>query len=540
MSAAQVVYQHVPAEVSRVSVYTWRAGSAPTPLPLRVARVDDQIVLALPSPESVIVVMHRQDDGYLVDGPMLVREDDVVERAIDRTWRHTIAGGADLAYGPASPLEWLAEDGSVGAAWPACWWRDARRWECMGVPLESAGVVLGADGAGILAAIVAGASTPVLRASGWGRLVLVADRGAGPPRRVQVTAARAVEPSSRLRAVRLGTAPVPDVRVSGIAPGAYWVAGDSSPPDSWLEIRSSRSGPQYLALADVAHGSPQLPLQVSLDDRRDLAVSVVSDRGDPARGALVTAFRLIDPQVAGGVRDQPPPRRVLAEDATAGGDGVAQLEGLGDAEYEVVAWHPQFGRATARLDAGATQLTIRLQSPGIARGRVLVDGKPAAGVDVISVPDPAAYVRAADPIDVKGGDAQTTRDGRFWVALAPEGGGELRVGGAGYPTIRVPLPRAALSVVELGDIELGRPITIAVALDQDPGCDLRATGPVGRSGLQIVAAARTGPGLFTLTVPEEGSWEFVLFCGRTERVLTPSVVRVSARDGPRDLRLSVR
>jgi hypothetical protein len=487
----------------------------------------------------VIVLLHRQDSAYLVDGPLLLRDDDLVERDIDRTWRYTIAGGVDRAPVSASPLEWLAEEGTVGAAWPACWWRDAKRWECMGVPLESAGVVLGTDGAGVLAAVVAGSSMPVLRASGWGRLVLVGDRGAGPPPRVRFTAARAAVPSSRSRTVRLETALVPDVRVSGITPGGYWVAGDSSPPDSWLEIRSPRSGPQYLALADVARGSPQLPLQVSLDDRRDLVVSVVSDRGDPARGALVTAFRLIDPQLVAGVRDQPP-RRVLAADATAGGDGVAQLDGLGDAEYEIVAWHPQFGRATTRLDAGATQLTIRLRSPGIARGRVLVDGRPAGGIDVISVPDPGAYVRAADPIDVKGGDAQTTTDGRFWVALAPEGGGELRVGGAGYPTVRVPLPRAAPPIVELGDIELGRPIAVIVTLDQDPGCDLRATGPVGRAGLQIIAATRTGPGLFTFTVPEEGSWEVVLLCGRTERALTPSVVRVSARDGPRDVRLRVR
>jgi hypothetical protein len=538
MSAAQVVYQHVPAEVSRVSVYTWRAGSAPTPLPLAVARVDEQIVLAPTTSQPLVVVMHRQDDGYLVDGPVLVREGEWVERRLDGIWRHTIAGGVDPAPGSAAPLEWLAEDGTVAAAWPACWWRDARRWECMGVPLESAGVVLGADGARLLAAMVTGASTPVLRASGWGRLVLVGDRGVGPPPRVQLTAARAV-PSSRSRTVRLETAPVPDMRVSSIAARGYWIAGDSAPPDSWLEITSARSGPQYLALAGVAQGSPRLPLLVSLDDRRDLAVSVVSDRGDPARGALVTAFRLIDPQPAPGVRDQPP-RRVLAEDATADGDGVAQLDRLGDAEYEVVAWHPQFGRATARLDAGATQLTIRLRSPGIARGRVLVDGKPAGGIDVISVPDPAAYLRAADPIDLKGGDAKTTTDGRFWVALAPEGGGELRVGAPGYPTVRVALPRAAVPVVELGDIELGRPIAVTVTLDQDPGCDLRATGPIGRAGLQIVAATRTGPGLFTLTVPEEGSWELVLLCGRTERALVPSIVRVSVRDGPRDVRLSVR
>jgi hypothetical protein len=191
-----------------------------------------------------------------------------------------------------------------------------------------------------------------------------------------------------------------------------------------------------------------------------------------------------------------------------------------------------------RLRPGATQVTIGLQAPGLARGRVLVGGTPAPGVDVISVPDPAAYLAAEDPLELKGGDTRSGPDGRFALPLAAGGGGELRVGGGAYAVVRVPLPPTPLPLVEVGDVEIGRGIAISVVLDQDPGCDLRAAGPIGRSGLHIVTATRTGPGLFALLLPEPGAWEFGLLCGREERALAPAVSKID--DGTRQLRLAVR
>jgi hypothetical protein len=539
MIDAQIAYHDVPAEVSHVTAYQWQQGSPPVPLVIAMTRNGTEMSLTLSLPSAVVVLLQRADGAYLLDGPIAGR-DLPAERAIDRTWRRTIDGGVTAAPGAPPPLDWITAAGATGLPWPACWWRSPSRWECMGVPLEDEGVVIGPEGDRVLSAVVSGESTPILRASAWSRLLVVGDRAGIAPPHVRVTAARPVAPSQRAHALRLDTAVVGDVRVTSVAPGVYWIAGDSSPPDAWLEIRSARSGPQYLPLADVAQGSPLLPMRALLEDRRDVAVVIASTRGDPAAGAVVTAFRLIDPQPPSSSPDQPPPRRVVAGEAIAAADGTASIDGLGEADYEIVAWHPQLGRGTMRLAAGATQATIRLQAPGLARGRVLSGGTPAAGIEVFSVPDPAAYRSAADPIDLKGGDARTGPDGRFVLALAPGGGGELRVGGGTHPVVRVPLPRAVLPLVELGDIELGQPVSLTVTLDQDPGCDLRATGPVGRSGLQIVGAARTGPGLFAITLPEEGTWEFVLICGRAERALAPAVVTISARDGPRDVRLTVR
>jgi len=258
---------------------------------------------------------------------------------------------------------------------------------------------------------------------------------------------------------------------------------------------------------------------------------VVSDRAEPADAALVTIFRVIDPPPAPGARE-PPPRRVFVAEAIADAGGRIHVDGLGDATYEIVAWHPWFGRGSLVMPAGADRLTIHLRSPGIARGRVLAAGKAAPGVDVTVVPDPSAFAAAVDPIDLKGGGARTGADGRFAIALAAGGGGELRVGGGTYPVRRVPLPRAPLPLVELGDIELGRPRTLSIVLDRDPGCEVRAAGPIGRTGLRLVAATRTAPGVFTITLPEDGSWEFVLVCGRDERTLVPSVVQVSDQMPP--------
>jgi hypothetical protein len=81
-------------------------------------------------------------------------------------------------------------------------------------------------------------------------------------------------------------------------------------------------------------------------------------------------------------------------------------------------------------------------------------------------------------------------------------------------------------------------LTIAVVLDRDSPCDIRAVGPIGRAGLQIVTGTSTGPGLYTIALPEEGSWEFSLACGRDEHAVVPAVVTVTANR--QEVRLMVR
>ena len=317
----------------------------------------------------------------------------------------------------------------------------------------------------------------------------------GGPDGLRVRFARPVSTSSqRGPGLRLDTAVVAGAQSTAVAPSVAWLSGDEVPPGAWVEVRTVRAGPAYLSLQEVAAGSSSLPLTIGLDEARGLDGRVVGARDAPANGALVTVFRLIDPPRPPGDMAKDKPRRVLVAEAAADAGGGFHVDGLGDADYEILAWHPQLGRASVSLPRTIGVLTVRLDAPGIVRGRVLAGGKPLGGVDVLSLPSPDAFKSADDFVDLKGGDTRTGADGRFVVMAAASGGGELRVGGGTWPVRRVPLPRQPAPLLDLGDIDLGSAIGIAIVLDQESPCDVRATGPIGQSGLQVVTAVRSGPG----------------------------------------------
>jgi len=399
------------------------------------------------------------------------------------------------------------------------------------------GVVLVYD-SGVMWWTLTGPAPPQeLRPARWGRMLVItgAISESTPPR---VAFARPVAPPpGRMRSIRLGTAPV-GARSIPLGPTVIWIAGDEIPPKSWIEITSDSASTSYLGLEEIAAAPPAIPLRVALRERHVLEGRVAGASGEAARGALITIFRLIDPPPSD--RSQSLPRRVLATESIADDEGRFAVGGLGEADYELVAWHAQLGRASLALSTMSTQLDIRLTPNGMARGRVVAAGRPVEGVDVISVPDPAAFSAAEDITELKGGDTRTGPDGRFSVSLAPSGGGELRIGGGKYPVKRVPLPRPAVPLVDVGVIDLGRAIGIAIVLDRDIACDVRAAGPVGRSGLQLIAATNAGNGTFEVAIPEPGFWEFTLMCGQDARSLSPSIVQIGASDAGRQVRMIVR
>ncbi len=493
---------------------------------------------------EVIVSFIRGDGAYLVDGPFVCPAVDTV-RQPNPIWRRTLqirapqgtATGADLA---------VVRQSEDRDGWPRCEWiRETA--ECRGVPLDARGVVLFMDRDRVWWTVMAGATARAFQSSAWGRLVVVSGGSEIGPIAGAV-AHPVLPPPERSAALRLDTAGVPDAHVVALAPAALWIYGEEIPPGAWLELRGPHTGPAYLPLEDVARAPVTLPLWVTLEVDQTVAGVARGQGGGGASGAVVTLFRLIDPRSASPSPQEPiasektrvPPRRVFVAERVADSDGRFQFDGIGDAEYEIVAWHPRFGRAIAGVPRAGGDMTVRLESPGAVRGRVVSGGKPLGGVDVISLPDPQAYIQAADMTDLKGGDGRTDPDGRFVVSLAPGGGGEVRVGGGSYPIRRFPLPRAPRPVVDLGEIDLGAPIDVTIVLDQDPGCEVRATGPIGRVGLQVIGGSRIAPGLFRVTFPEEGIWEINLACGRDERPLAPGEVSVSQRDSGKEFRFLVR
>jgi hypothetical protein len=533
-----VVYDDVPGAVGRVSLYLWRDEASPVAVTGDILRNGSRVTVRGVSGQRTLVVFARMDGEYLVDGPFSWPMADVV-RLVDGRWRRTARGGAPEALVEVSALEWLSASQAQGDQWPRCYWAEPHQWACWGVPVGEAGVLLSRASDRVWWSVVSGATAPDMRAAQWGRLLRVRE-DAGETTPVRVSFGHPVAPAQRLRGVRLDTAPVAMAQAVTVADGAVWVTGEQVPADAWAEVRSARGGPKYVPLREITDGLSSLPITIVLEESRSLDGVVVGAAAQRAGGALVTLFRLIDPAPSPGGPGRSKPRRVLASEVLAGQDGAFHLDGLGDADYELLAWHPQLGRVTTILQRREGVVTVRLDSPGIIRGRVVAAGKPLAGVDVISVPDPEAARKADDLVDLKGGDARTGEDGRFAVMAAAEGGGELRAGGGTFPIRRIPLPRAPSPLLELGDIDLGPTLEITIVLDQDPGCDVRAAGPVGRSGLQIVGATRIAPGLFRAWLPEAGLWEFGLLCGRAERSLSPGAVQISAAQAGKELRFSVR
>ena len=529
---AAVTYSGVPAEVVRIQAYEWRDGRAPVELAATIDRVGDAASVQSAAGANVTVRFARSDGFCLLDGPFRWPAEPT-ERVLDMRWRRSITIDASGSPFENPAIHWIAamddEDG-----WPRCV-SEAARVTCWGVRAGAPGIAYSeSQGRTWWAAVSGGAAR--FRSSAWGRLVIVR----GPPfdSSVRVRLRHPVASTQRSRSVRLDTQDVAGATGVPVGQSAIWVAGDEVPEGAWVEVLGVQSGPVYLSMRELAEGPTSLPIHVALPDARVLDGTVLGQGDAPAAGSVVTLFRLLEKPPA-TTRDRDPPRRVLVSETTADRGGAFRFDRLGDADYEVVAWHPQLGRASAVLRPGSDRVEIHLRSAGVVRGRVVLGGNPVEGVDVVGVPDQDAIRNAADLVDLKGGDARTGRDGRFLVSLAAAGG-ELRIGGGRYPVRRIALTRMGAETVDVGDIELGLAIAITVVLDADTACVLRAAGPVGRTGLQVVLGTRTGPGLFAMSIPEPGFWEFGLMCGDAERGLSPAVREIGPALLGKEVRFLVR
>lgn len=537
-SVTAVTYREVPPEIVRVSVLRWPDEGPMLDATAAVDHTGPPLVVRAASGRRSVVVLERADGAYLLDGPFSWPPMDV-EHALDRRWRRTITVGSREPIAAGGAFEWVSGSSERAGEWPRCLPTSEHVWTCWGVPAGEPGVVVYRSADRLWWTVVSRAILSSPRAAKWGRLLLVHDTS-GDPSGLRVTFGHPVTLSShRAAGVRLDTAVVVGTQSTTVAPGVAWLSGDDIPSGAWVDVRTAHSGPAYVELQDLAGGAASDPFTVLLDETQVLEGIVLGDRDRPASGALVTVFRLLDPS-SSSTTPRERPRRVLVTETMADAGGAFHIDGLGDAEYEVVAWHPQLGRASSAAPRKTGVFTIRLESPGTVRGRVLSAGKPAAGVDVISFPGAEAFRNNGDLIDLKGGDMRTGADGRFAVMLASGGGGELRLGGGAFPIKRIPLPPVPAQLLELGDIDLGSPLEITIVLDQDTSCGVRATGPIGQSGLQIATAVRTAAGLFHLIVPEPGLWAFELLCGRDERALSPAMVHISPALAGKEVRFSVR
>jgi hypothetical protein len=527
-----ITYAAVPSAVSQIAVYEWSETAPPRALQWQVTRAAEDIVVDGVTKRTVIVLFLRPDGSYLIDGPMSWPDRDE-RRVVREPWRRTERGRMPDDDSEGAAVEWLRAD-ALQSAWPRCF-RTEARWECWGIEPGNRGVLTSA-GARLWWLAMQPAAVGVMRAAEWGRLVFVRDAVAAAENIRVVLAHPVAPPAQRLAAVRLDTGAVDGVAVVRLQRGVIWIAGGRPPPKAWMEIRAARAGPLFVSLEELSAAPASIPVHVRLPVARTLTGRIEGPGAVRAGGALVSLFRMIDPRTTDR-RVQP--RRVLAAETIAKEDGTFEIAGLGEADYELVAFHAQLGKASVDIAPEQTEATLQLASAGVVRGRVVHGGRPLAGIDVVSVPDAATFNAARDMTDAKGGDARTGADGRFQVAASAAGGGELRIGGGQYAVTRIPLPRPVAPITDVGDIDLAPALELTVVLDRDPGCLVQAIGPIGRVGLQMVAATRAPDGSQKISLPETGEWQFVLVCGNERRALVPSTMRIDGKEAGKQMRFHV-
>jgi len=496
-----------------------------------------RIVLRGPAGLETLLLLRAWDrSGYMVDGPFRWPHQPATY-VVGARWRRTVRGRAPHAGGP---LSWVsAAEQTAPDSWPVCGWIAGAEWECVGVSISTAGVVVGGGAGEIWFAIAPGVAnttgieTVVARTSGWGRLVTITPpaRGTGAGRnQVEVAVRRLQQPRTRPRSVRLEVVADPRVRVERVASRAFWVGGAEAPEDAWIEIWGESAATERLDVRDVSGGPAEMPLRVRLGPAAAIAGRVTAGVGLAASGAVVTLSRFV-----GEPPDDPklPQKRVTIAEVRADAEGAFRFEDLATERYELIAMHPVYGRGESRVEARGPEpeeVEVPLRRAPQAVGRVLRDGVPASGVRVTVAPDLAQFAAAKDMTELRGGETVTDQDGRFSVSLAARGSGELRIGDESGGVRRVPLGPADASppVVDVGTIDINTLLPVTLVLEGSDGCELLMTGPIGRTGMTIARSTRLGPAMFRAALPEPGRWHIVAVCNRRERAVLPGVIDVSA------------
>ena len=498
--------------------------------------------------ESLLLVRGAGQAGYIIDGPFRWPAQ-AATYLVHARWRRTVRGRFPRA---GSPLTWIGLNDSGVPESPSCNWISSADWECVGVPLDSTGVVVITAPGQVHCAIpvgplsAAGVQMSQRRTSVWGRLVVVSS---GPPMfgegpgDARVTARRLIVPRARPQSVRLEEAQDDRIRVDAAGNGAVWISGNDVPDDGWIEIRARGRATERIEVHEVAGAPAELPLRVQLQPSAAVFGRVTAGPGIAAAESMVTLYRFAHrrPNEPGEPNDQKQPqKRITVAEMRADGDGAFRFDDLARERYEIVAMHPTLGRGEARLEPDGQEVDVALRRPARAVGRVVRDGVPAAGVRVVVVPALAQFAVSGDVTELRGGETETDPDGRFTISLAPRGSGELRVGDERTGVRRVPLgPAESLpEVVQIGTIELNALPPLTLVFEAAGTCDLLMTGPDARTGMSVVRASRLGPAMFQAALPEPGRWHVVAVCGRRERAVMPATIDVRPGGPDVTIRLS--
>lgn len=496
--------------------------------------------------DTLLVMRGAGQQGYLLAGPLRWPLE-AATLDVPVAWRRTVRGRWPR-FDSGTPL-WLGgQPNALPSNWPMCSSLERGAWECIGVPLDSRGVIIsltpGETLFGIALGTLSAAGVELVPAAsaGWGRLLVVAraDRAPVSQSDAIVAAARKLQiPPGRRLPSRAYAETDARVRIDKLDERVFWVSGTDAPADTWLEIEGSGRSPARLAVPALAGASADIPVHVDLEAAASIAGRVTDSTGAAAPGTIVALYRLIPDSSTGQKRSS---RRVSVAETTTDEDGAFRFGDLAGERHDLLAFHVAKGRAERTVDPDGLDVEITLRPPSQATGRVIRDGVPAAGIRIATVPDMAAFATSEDVTELLGGETSTDRDGQFMVALAPRGTIELRIGDETTGVRRVALGNAESlpRLVDVGTIELGPLPPLTLVLEQSGGCELLLTGPMERLGLTVQSATRVGPSLYRTALPEPGSWLIAARCAGRPRALIQSIVEVPAGAGEQTVHLAWR
>lgn len=444
----------------------------------------------------------------------------------------SIAGAIPPALTAVNRVIWL----DVGTSDSATCELSPARWRCDDLPESPHGIVVMIGDAGLAFECVAACGSgggPRVRK--WGRLLVLSPGGVAPNdlRDIHVAAWKPNRSVFRTAARRLIAAHDPDIEVTPVSGGAFWVAGDAVDADSFISIDGPAVGSMRVPVSAAAEGPPDAPFFVAAAIPFSLSGRVQSAALEDVPGADIQLFAPLgrtDGEPAAALTDEAAPM-VLHAEMQSDASGGFTFERLAAGSYLLVATDGTMGRGSARVRSLGEPVVVRLEPPLRARGRVLRRQLPVAGARVRFMPAPDAFMKSTDPGALIAEDAVTDDSGRFALTLPRQVPGTLQAVGQDGTAARVPVaPPARARDIVVGDISLPDRRRLTIRLLATETCAMLAAGPLGTLGLTIVRGTAAG-GLHWFELPEAGEWALEAECQGESVEVDPRIVAVPAR-GP--------
>jgi hypothetical protein len=472
---------------------------------------------------TVLLAQPVNRPWYFLEGPFSWPAPGTTLR-VDPVRRRTVTGTVDPGLSQPNGITWLPSDDELFADRALC--RIARgTWQCLGAPWTVPGVVIALANESIGSTVIARASRHaterplVLEPARWGRLVSVESPGKATD--IQISAWKTIA-SRNQRSQRERIEPNTSIRMQSVG-AKMWITGLGLASGGFVQIDGSDITTTRIGLDDIASGPPNLPLTIQVRQSVPLKGEVVAPDGRPVPRAVVLVSEIVQSTSS----DNQPRLRTIAE-VQANNAGRFAVHGLGNQPYEFLVMDSLWGRARIKRTPDGRDLTIHLQRITRVGGRVVRQRVPVVDVPVRLRPDLNELASGTEPLDHVTLETRTGPDGRFTIALPPAGSTELQVGSEalGYVRRRVPAARDAPYDIALGDLELGGAIRLEATLLTSEICDLLAAGPIGSSGMTIVAGTRQPASTFSLVLPESGRWLLTARCHGQELRVDPDFIDV--------------